>query len=105
MTVEAPIAWEVTDDVDVFSDMLRRCYLPFAMTGEDAELGIFSATVQERPLGPLRLVDGITSPHGGIRRARQVSTTPATWLGCSTSWPAASSFVSVTKCWRSGRAI
>lgn len=81
MTVEAPVAWQVTDDVDVFSDMLRRCYLPFAMTGEDAELGIFSATVQERPLGPLRLVDGITSPHGGIRRARQVSTTPRDVVG------------------------
>ena len=33
MTVEAPARWEVTDDVDVFTDMLRNCYLPFAMTG------------------------------------------------------------------------
>lgn len=72
MTVEAPARWEVTDDVDVFTDMLRNSYLPFAMTGSNGTLEVFSATVREQPLGRLRLVDGVTAPHGGIRRSRQV---------------------------------
>jgi AraC-like DNA-binding protein len=82
MTVEAPPArWEVTDDVDVFTDMLHNCYLPFAMTGTDGNPEIFSATVREQPLGQLRLVDGSASPHGGVRRRRQVGATPRDVVG------------------------
>ncbi|HEV7361530.1 MAG TPA: helix-turn-helix domain-containing protein [Mycobacterium sp.] len=81
MTVEAPARWEVTDNVDVFTDMLRNCYLPFAMTGSNGSVEVFSATVREQPLGQLRLVDGVTSPHGGMRRPRQVSATPRDVVG------------------------
>jgi len=81
MTVEAPARWEVTDDVEVFTDMLRKCYLPFAMTGADGDLEMFSATVREQPLGQLRLVDGVTSPHGGVRKPRQASATPRDVVG------------------------
>jgi len=81
MTTEAAARWDVTDDVDVFTDMLRNCYLPFAVTGVDGPLEVFSATVREQPLGRLRLVDGVTLPHGGIRKARQLSTTPRDVVG------------------------
>jgi AraC-like DNA-binding protein len=81
MTVEAPARWEVTDDVEVFTDMLRNCYLPFAMTGADGDLEMFSATVREQPLGQLRLVDGVTSPHGGVRRPRHVGAAPRDVVG------------------------
>ncbi|WAJ47413.1 helix-turn-helix domain-containing protein [Mycobacterium sp. Aquia_216] len=81
MTVEAPARWEVTDDVDVFTDMLHNCYLPFAMTGADGNLELFSATVREQPLGQLRLVDGLASPHRGVRGPRQVGVTSRDVVG------------------------
>jgi AraC-like DNA-binding protein len=61
--------------------MLRNCYLPFAMTGPNGSLEVFAATVREQPLGQLRLVDGVTSPHSGVRRPRQVSATPRDVVG------------------------
>jgi AraC-like DNA-binding protein len=81
MTVEVPARWEVTDDVGVFTDMLRNCYLPFATTGLSGSLEVFSAMVREQPLGKLRLVDGETAPHGGTRRRRQVSSTSRDVVG------------------------
>ncbi|MCV7371975.1 helix-turn-helix domain-containing protein [Mycolicibacterium arabiense] len=81
MTVEMPARWEVTDDVGVFTDMLRNCYLPFATTGLSGGLEVFSATVREQPLGQLRLIDGHMAPHGGVRRRRQVSSTSRDVVG------------------------
>lgn len=81
MTAEAQAGWEVTDDVDVFTDMLRNCYLPFAMTGIAGDVEFFSATVREQPLGQLRLVDGVVAPHAGIRARRQVGATPRDVVG------------------------
>jgi AraC-like DNA-binding protein len=81
MKIEAPARWEVTDDVDMFSDMLHKSYMPFAVAGPNGGLDVFSATVREQPLGRLRLVDGVMSPHGGIRRPRQVSATSRDVVG------------------------
>jgi AraC-like DNA-binding protein len=81
MTVEVPARWEVTDDVGVFNDMLHNCYLPFATTGLNGNLEVFSAMVREQPLGQLRLVDGETAPHCGVRRRRQVSSTSRDVVG------------------------
>ncbi|MGE2816969.1 helix-turn-helix domain-containing protein [Mycobacterium heidelbergense] len=77
----AAAQWNVTDDLDRFSEMLRNSYLPFAVTGIDDGRERFSASVREHPLGQLRLVDGVTFPHGGIRTARQVGVTSRDVVG------------------------
>jgi len=81
MTSEMSAQWEVTDEVGVFADMLRNCYLPFATTGLSGDLEVFSATVREQPLGKLRLIDGRMAPHGGVRSRRQVSLTSRDVVG------------------------
>jgi AraC-like DNA-binding protein len=85
VTVEVPppptARWEITDDVGVFTDMLHNCYLPFATTGLTGSLEVFSAVVREQSLGQLRLVDGETAPHGGVRGRRQVGSTSRDVVG------------------------
>jgi AraC-like DNA-binding protein len=81
MTTQVAAPFEVADDLDVFADMLRNCYSPFAVTGTDGAFEHFSAAVREQPLGQMRLVDGVTFPHGGIKSCRHLGATSREVVG------------------------
>jgi AraC-like DNA-binding protein len=81
MTDTSPTGWKTTSDVEMFTDMLCDSYLPFAVTGIDDDLDRFSASVREQPLGHLRIVDGVKSPHIGIRKVRELHATVRNVVG------------------------
>jgi AraC-like DNA-binding protein len=79
--VTLPAGWRLTDQIGLYTDILRDSYLPFAVSAAPGVIQPFSASVRDLPLGEMRWVEGLSSPHRGTRAAREVSATPRDVVG------------------------